>query len=213
MDQVRVQFNMPAAKAERLKELMDELGFTTRTEYINYAFMLFEWAVQERKKGRVITSYDPATDEHKEVMIPAFERFEVNKPKSVNVGVLQQLVATIAAGLSPAPAEAAAPVGAAFATSPAFAAADQQSAFEAIGKLTAQLDEESLLAFQTAQTAMVADQIRQLSARVGEMQAEQANIRTAQSDIHSSVVDGVQVAQQLHSEVHDAMGLPPDETQ
>lgn len=66
----RLQFLMADDLVIHLDALVDETGLKTRTQLLNSALTLFEWAVRERKNGRVIASVDEAADKYKEIDLP-----------------------------------------------------------------------------------------------------------------------------------------------
>ena len=68
----RLQFLVPAARVKELDDLIKRTGLTTRTELINNALTLFEWAVRERESGRIIASVDEQAQKYKEVELPSF---------------------------------------------------------------------------------------------------------------------------------------------
>ena len=61
---------------------MKELGISTKKDLLNQAITLLEWAVTERKAGRIIASVDESHDQYKQVVLPAVERVapRVKKP-------------------------------------------------------------------------------------------------------------------------------------
>ena len=53
---------------------MKELGISTKKDLFNQAITLLEWAVTERKAGRIIAAVDESQDQYKQVLLPAVER-------------------------------------------------------------------------------------------------------------------------------------------
>lgn len=71
-DARRIQLELNAERLAELEHLMSECGIRTRAELINTALSVLEWAIEERKTGRIIASVDEANMRYKELMIPAF---------------------------------------------------------------------------------------------------------------------------------------------
>jgi hypothetical protein len=67
---IRVQFIMDEAENENLQNLMQRTGSKTRTQTLNLAIDLLEWAVKERQDGRAIGSLDERTEKFKELLLP-----------------------------------------------------------------------------------------------------------------------------------------------
>ncbi len=68
----RLQFLLQDNRLEELDGLVNELGLKSRTDLLNSALSLFEWAVHERQKGRIIVAYDEDADRYKEVVVDGF---------------------------------------------------------------------------------------------------------------------------------------------
>jgi hypothetical protein len=66
----RVQFELPEAKIKDLEILMEDSGTPTKRELFNNALTLLEWAVKERKRGRVIASVDEKNERYSELQMP-----------------------------------------------------------------------------------------------------------------------------------------------
>jgi hypothetical protein len=56
-----------------VKQLMEETGLATRKDLFNHALTLFEWAVNERKAGRLVASVD-TNNQLKAIVMPPLER-------------------------------------------------------------------------------------------------------------------------------------------
>ncbi len=70
----RIQLEIREERYQELKELMGEADLATQKDLINDALTLFEWAVGERKAGRMIGSIDLATQGYKELLMNSLER-------------------------------------------------------------------------------------------------------------------------------------------
>lgn len=67
---VRVQFDITVDRLRELDNLLKETPVNTRKELINNALSLLEWAVKERKSGRIIASLDENAKSYKELCMP-----------------------------------------------------------------------------------------------------------------------------------------------
>ena len=70
----RLQLDLTKEHLQELEALMKELGISTKKDLFNQAMTLLEWAVTERKAGRIIASVDESQDQYKQVLLPAVER-------------------------------------------------------------------------------------------------------------------------------------------
>jgi hypothetical protein len=71
-DNRRIQLELSAERVTELERLMAECDIHTRVDLINTAICVLEWAIEERKNGRIIASVDETNMRYKELMIPAF---------------------------------------------------------------------------------------------------------------------------------------------
>jgi hypothetical protein len=60
-------------KNKDLEALMAEVGVRTKKDLFNNALTLLEWALRERKAGRVIASVDGPGKNYKELLMPILE--------------------------------------------------------------------------------------------------------------------------------------------
>jgi hypothetical protein len=67
----RIQIEVPADRLRELDEIMADSSITTRKELINNALTLFEWAVNEVKRGHIIASIDEDDGRYREITMPA----------------------------------------------------------------------------------------------------------------------------------------------
>lgn len=70
---VRVQIDIPEDRVNELDELMGEAKISTRKELFNNALTLFEWAIQQRKKGKKICSFDEEREIIQELLMPSIQ--------------------------------------------------------------------------------------------------------------------------------------------
>ncbi len=73
MEMVRIQFELPEDKVRELEKIMKESRLATRKDLFNNALTLFEWAIRERKKGKIIASIDERNQSFKEIVMPSLE--------------------------------------------------------------------------------------------------------------------------------------------
>jgi hypothetical protein len=72
----RIQLELPQDKVERLEALMKESGIKTKKELLNNALTFLEWAINERKDGKIIASVDEREKKLKELIMPLFASIE-----------------------------------------------------------------------------------------------------------------------------------------
>jgi hypothetical protein len=70
IENARVQFELPENKIKELETLMEEAGIRTKKDLFNNALSLLEWAIKERREGRIIASIDEKNHKYKEVIMP-----------------------------------------------------------------------------------------------------------------------------------------------
>jgi hypothetical protein len=66
----RIQFELSEEKLNELESLMEETGVRTKKDLFNNALTLLEWAIAERKAGRIIASVDEKENKYKEIVMP-----------------------------------------------------------------------------------------------------------------------------------------------
>lgn len=66
----RVQFDVIKPQLERIDSLMKECGITSRKDYFDNALTLFEWAIEESKKGHIIATVDIQAANYNPVLLP-----------------------------------------------------------------------------------------------------------------------------------------------
>jgi hypothetical protein len=70
---LRIQFDIDDRIIADVETKMRSVGVSTKRELFNLAISLFEWAANERTKGRMIASVDPETERYQQVILPALE--------------------------------------------------------------------------------------------------------------------------------------------
>jgi hypothetical protein len=74
--QTRVQLELDEKRIEEFEALMKKTSIATKKDLINQALTLFEWAVREKRAGRIIASVDEVSQRYKELLMPALEHVE-----------------------------------------------------------------------------------------------------------------------------------------
>jgi hypothetical protein len=70
----RIQLEAKPERIAELEGLMLQTDIRTKADLVNDALTLFEWAIKERRTGRIIASLDEATQRYKQVLLPSVER-------------------------------------------------------------------------------------------------------------------------------------------
>ena len=71
---MRIQLELPEARVEELKTLMQEAGFETYKDAFNNALTLLEWTINEIKSGKNIAAVDEQNQKYRVLVMPALER-------------------------------------------------------------------------------------------------------------------------------------------
>jgi len=66
----RIQFELSENKLLELEALMEETGVKTKKDILNNALSFLDWAIKERKNGRIIASVDEENQKYKEIIMP-----------------------------------------------------------------------------------------------------------------------------------------------
>jgi len=73
----RLQIDVTETQVQDLEQLVNELkefGIGTKKDLFNNALALFEWAIRERKRGRIIAGIDEGAEKFHEVHMPVLDR-------------------------------------------------------------------------------------------------------------------------------------------
>ncbi|MBM3261490.1 hypothetical protein FJY93_03665 [Candidatus Kaiserbacteria bacterium] len=70
----RVQFDILPEQVKRFNQLISFCELRTRKDLFDNAMTLFEWAVEEVRKGKCIASYDREADRVEIVKLQALEK-------------------------------------------------------------------------------------------------------------------------------------------
>lgn len=71
---MRIQLELDQAGKEQLETMEQTTGLKTHTDFFNAALTLFDWAIQQRVKGRVVASLDEENMSYKELQMPPLEQ-------------------------------------------------------------------------------------------------------------------------------------------
>ncbi len=66
----RIQLNMTEEKVHEIEAAMETTGVKTKKEFFNLALSLLQWAIKEKKSGRIIASLDEDNNKLKEIVMP-----------------------------------------------------------------------------------------------------------------------------------------------
>lgn len=73
MPTYRLQAEFNDEQMAEFNRLVAEAGLSTKKELLSNALVLFEWAMEERKKGRVICSMNDDETGKRELRMPSLE--------------------------------------------------------------------------------------------------------------------------------------------
>ena len=76
----RIQFELSEEYLDELEEMMRLTGIRTKKELVNNALSFLQWAINEKREGKVIASVDEKEDKYKEIIMP----FITPTPKRLN---------------------------------------------------------------------------------------------------------------------------------
>ena len=79
MGMTRIQFELSEDRNKELEALMEKTGTRTKKDLFNNALTLLEWAVKEKRSGRIIASVDEREKKFKEIVMPALENVTVGE--------------------------------------------------------------------------------------------------------------------------------------
>jgi metal-responsive CopG/Arc/MetJ family transcriptional regulator len=76
---VRIQLDLPDEQVAELDKRMAETKLRTRKDFFNNALTLFDWAIKEKKAGRLIAAIDESQNIVKELLMPALENVSASR--------------------------------------------------------------------------------------------------------------------------------------
>ena len=69
-DKIRVQLDVSPEELETIETMLKVCNIATRRDLFNNAMTLFKWAVDEVRKGNIITSYNVDANQYVELRMP-----------------------------------------------------------------------------------------------------------------------------------------------
>jgi hypothetical protein len=76
----RLQIDIAEQKLKAIEHLMEVCGFSTKKDLFNNALTLFQWAVDEKKKGNTIASISESSKNYRELQMPALNDVKITMP-------------------------------------------------------------------------------------------------------------------------------------
>lgn len=80
MSKPRLQIVLDNKKMDALEELVNESKGASKREIFNAALTLLQWAVRQRKAGRIIASLDESEGNYKELEMPILSDVTPDNP-------------------------------------------------------------------------------------------------------------------------------------
>jgi len=93
MGVTRIQFDISDDKVREIEALMEESGMSTKKQYVEYAFTLLGWALDQARRGRLIASVDEETERYRELSMPPLENLRSRKSIVERSSAKQELTA------------------------------------------------------------------------------------------------------------------------
>lgn len=85
---IRWQIDVPEERDREIEDLMKECGISTKKELFNNAVTLLKWAIEEKRKGRIIASVEEEGKKYRELQMPILSAVKrVLAPVFSSVGV------------------------------------------------------------------------------------------------------------------------------
>jgi hypothetical protein len=91
----RIQFLMDEDLVRELDKLVQKNGLKTRTQLLNVALTLYDWAVRERENGNIIASLNERTERYKEIELPGFPQPSRSLEAASNEELVEELKSRI----------------------------------------------------------------------------------------------------------------------
>ncbi len=89
----RVQLDFSPNAIERINKAMALCELQTRKELFNNALSLFDWAIEELTKGRIIASLDEDGKHYTKLVMPAFQTASQNAKRQKEAAKDREYVA------------------------------------------------------------------------------------------------------------------------
>lgn len=73
---MNLEISIPEVRGRRIENLVEEGIVTSEQEYATYALTLLEWAINERREGRIVASIDDQSSQYRELVMPILSYVE-----------------------------------------------------------------------------------------------------------------------------------------
>ncbi len=75
---MRIQYELSEKENAELEKMMEDTAISTKRDLFNNALTLFEWAIKEIKKGRVIAAIDEKENKYIALVMPSLSKVQPN---------------------------------------------------------------------------------------------------------------------------------------
>lgn len=76
---MKIEFEISDWRMKDIDKSMEASGVVSRQDHFNNALTIFEWAIEEVSKGRLIASVDEENKKYSELVMPALTYAKNNK--------------------------------------------------------------------------------------------------------------------------------------
>lgn len=75
---MRIQYELSEKENAEIEKMMEDTAISTKRDLFNNALTLFEWAIKEIKKGRVIAAIDEKENKYIALVMPSLSKVQPN---------------------------------------------------------------------------------------------------------------------------------------
>jgi hypothetical protein len=75
---MRIQYELSEKENAEIEKMMEDTAISTKRDLFNNALTLFEWAIKEIKKGRVIAAIDEKENRYIALVMPSLSKVQPN---------------------------------------------------------------------------------------------------------------------------------------
>lgn len=75
---MRIQYELSEKENAEIEKMMEDTAISTKRDLLNNALTLFEWAIKEIKKGRVIAAIDEKENRYVALVMPSLSKVQPN---------------------------------------------------------------------------------------------------------------------------------------
>lgn len=75
---MRIQYELSEKENAEIEKMMEDTAISTKRDLFNNALTLFEWAIKEIKKGRVIAAIDEKENRYVALVMPSLSKVQPN---------------------------------------------------------------------------------------------------------------------------------------